>query len=106
LEYNPLRWRGPCAIDHDGEYIAIENEGFINPESDSTIKTKSTLVANKEGIYNFLNHSVFEGSLLVFRDSEDMVDMEPTFLIFRLNILMIDAVQAGCHSFRILEEVL
>jgi hypothetical protein len=33
----------------DGEYIAIENEGFIDSKSEATIKTKPTFVANKEG---------------------------------------------------------
>jgi hypothetical protein len=54
----------------DGEYIAIENEGFIDPKSETTIRTTPTFVANKEGKYKFLNHGVFVGSLRGSPDSE------------------------------------
>ena len=59
----------------DGEYTAIENEGFIDSKSEATIRTKPTFVANKEGKYKFLNHGVFVGSLCGAPDAEDMVDI-------------------------------
>ena len=59
----------------DGEYIAIENEVFIDSKFEATIKTKPTFVANKEGKYSFLNHGVFVGSLYRLPDSKDMVDI-------------------------------
>lgn len=47
----------------DGEYIAIENEGLLQPDGDSFIKTTPRFTADENGSYAWLNHGVYVGSL-------------------------------------------
>jgi hypothetical protein len=59
----------------DGEFIAIENEGLIDPGSESIIKTKPTFRANNDGKYRNLNHGVYVGELSATPDVKDSVDI-------------------------------
>lgn len=59
----------------DGEFIAIENEGLIDPNSESVIKTKPTFVANNTGKYRDLNHGVYVGELSATPDTKDSIDI-------------------------------
>jgi hypothetical protein len=47
---------------NDGEWIAIENEGLIGPNSQAVIKTVSKFMANWTGKYSYLNHDVYVGA--------------------------------------------
>ena len=64
----------------DGEFIAIENEGLIDPNSESVIKTKPTFMANNTGKYRDLNHGVYVGELSETPNTKDSVDI----VIYRL----------------------
>ncbi|HEX3053781.1 MAG TPA: DUF3237 domain-containing protein [Aggregatilineaceae bacterium] len=59
----------------DGEYIAIENEGVIEWNSEATIKTRPTFAANVTGKYRNLNCGVYVGELSVTPDEKDSVDI-------------------------------
>lgn len=59
----------------DGEFIAIENEGLIDPTSESVIKTKPTFNANATGKYRDLNHGVYVGELSRTSGAKDSVDI-------------------------------
>jgi hypothetical protein len=59
----------------DGEYIAIENEGVIEWNSEATIKTRPTFVANAAAKYRDLNWGVYVGELSVSPDEKDSVDI-------------------------------
>jgi hypothetical protein len=59
----------------DGEFIAIENEGLIDPNSESVIKTKPTFMANNTGKYRDLNHGVYVGELSATPNTSDSVDI-------------------------------
>jgi hypothetical protein len=59
----------------DGEFIAIENEGLIDPGSETVIKTKPTFKANNAGKYRALNHGVYVGELSGTPDVQDSVDI-------------------------------
>lgn len=48
----------------DGEYIAIENEGILDSDSDAFIKTTPRFIADEHGNYGWLNHGVYVGSLV------------------------------------------
>lgn len=47
----------------NGEYIAIENEGYIGNEQNTVIVTVPHFTANEEGQYSWLNYGVYTGSL-------------------------------------------
>lgn len=47
----------------DGEYIAIENDGKIRFDGQSTIKTTPRFQADDKGKYAWLNFGVYVGSL-------------------------------------------
>lgn len=64
----------------DGEYIAIENEGVFNSNSDSIIKTIPKFQANLEGKYSDLNFGAYVGELKATPDTTDSVDI----VIYRL----------------------
>jgi hypothetical protein len=64
----------------DGEFIAIENEGMIEPNSPSVIKTVPRFMANMEGNYHYLNHGVYAGELSATLGVQDRVDI----VIYRL----------------------
>jgi hypothetical protein len=59
----------------DGEFIAIENEGLIDPGTESVIKTKPTFNANNAGRYRDLNYGVYVGELSGTPDVKDNVDI-------------------------------
>ncbi len=59
----------------DGEFIAIENEGLIDPNSETVIKTKPTFMANSTGEYRDLNHGVYVGELSETPNEKDSVDI-------------------------------
>jgi hypothetical protein len=59
----------------DGEFIAIENEGLIDPNSNVVIKTKPTFMANTTGKYRDLNHGVYVGELSGTPNAKDSVDI-------------------------------
>jgi hypothetical protein len=59
----------------DGEFIAIENEGWIEPGSQAVIKTVPRFMANTEGKYAFLNHGVYAGELSATPGVQDSVDI-------------------------------
>ncbi len=65
---------------NDGEYIAIENEGLIVPNSETRIKTRPTFAANVTGKYSDLNGGVYVGELSATPDVSDSVDI----VIYRL----------------------
>jgi hypothetical protein len=60
---------------NDGEFIAIENEGLIAPNSDAVIKTRPTFMANSRGKYRDLNHGVYVGELYGTPNAKDSVDI-------------------------------
>lgn len=64
----------------DGEYIAIENEGWIARDSAATIKTRPTFAASLTGQYHHLNSGVYVGELTAPSDVRDAVDI----VIYRL----------------------
>lgn len=47
----------------DGEYIAIENEGYLDPSHRATIRTQPTFQASNTGKYQYLNYGVYVGEL-------------------------------------------
>ena len=59
----------------DDEYIAIENEGILNPSDNPRIRTKPTFQANSSGKYCHLNSGVYVGELAVTPGVEDSVDI-------------------------------
>jgi hypothetical protein len=59
----------------DGEFIAIENEGLLAPNSAAVIKTKPTFMANTAGKYSYLNHGVYVGELYGTPNAKDSVDI-------------------------------
>lgn len=46
-----------------GEYIAIENEGYIAQGQDAVIATVPRFTADENGAYGWLNYGVYVGSL-------------------------------------------
>jgi hypothetical protein len=64
----------------DGEFIAIENEGLIAPNSTAKIKTRPTFVVDANGKYRDLNHGVYVGELSFMPATPDSVDI----VIYRL----------------------
>ena len=64
----------------DGEYIAIENEGWIALGSQTVFKTVPRFMANMKGKYAFLNHGVYAGELSATPGVQDSVDI----VIYRL----------------------
>ncbi len=65
-------------VTDDGEFFAIENEGWIDFSHDSMIRTKPTFSANKDGRYCFLNEGVYVGSL------EPVSDEQVNIVIYKL----------------------
>ena len=59
----------------DGEYIAIENEGLIDRNSETIIKTRPTFAADATGKYCHLNCGVYVGDLSATPDAKDSVDI-------------------------------
>ena len=59
----------------DGEFIAIENEGLIGPDSETVIKTKPTFSANNAGRYRDLNYGIYVGELAGTPGARDSVDI-------------------------------
>ncbi|HEY5157080.1 MAG TPA: DUF3237 domain-containing protein [Anaerolineales bacterium] len=59
----------------DGEFIAIENEGLIDPSLESVIKTKATFMANNDGKYSYLNHGIYVGELAGTPNAKDSVEI-------------------------------
>lgn len=47
----------------DGEYIDVQNEGYIKTDVDSRIKTRPCFKADMNGKYSWLNHGVYVASL-------------------------------------------
>jgi hypothetical protein len=66
---------------NDGEFIIIENEGLIKPDTESVIKTSPRFTANCDGKYKFLNHGVYVGELASTPDAQGSVDI----VIYRMN---------------------
>lgn len=62
-------------VTDDGEYIAIENEGVIDFQSGSVIKTRPTFQASQAGRYAFLNEGVYVGSLEGDPETRDQVNI-------------------------------
>jgi hypothetical protein len=60
---------------NDSEWIAIENEGLIGPDSQAVIKTVPKFMANQTGKYRFLNHGVFVGELSAIPGAQNSVDI-------------------------------
>jgi hypothetical protein len=59
----------------DGEYIAIENEGMIDPNAEARIKTRPTFAADTTGKYRHLNCGVYVGELSATPGVQDSVDI-------------------------------
>jgi hypothetical protein len=59
----------------DGEFIAIENEGLIDPNLETVIKTKPTFMANNTGKYRDLDHGIYVGELSGTPNAKDSVDI-------------------------------
>lgn len=59
----------------DGEFIAIENEELIDPDSEMVITTKPIFSANKTGEYHDLNCGVYVGELAGTPDTKDRIDI-------------------------------
>ena len=64
----------------DGEFIAIENEGLIDPGSPAVIKTVPRFMASDEGKYRDLNSGLYVGELSATSDLRDSVDI----IIFKM----------------------
>jgi len=64
----------------DGEFIAIENEGLIDPKAETVIKTKPTFDANNNGKYRDFNYGVYVGELTGTPGVKEIVDI----VIYRL----------------------
>jgi hypothetical protein len=60
---------------NDGEFIAIENEGLIAPNSTAKIKTRPTFVVDTNGKYRDLNFGVYVGELWFVPDTPDSVNI-------------------------------
>lgn len=48
---------------YDEEFIAVENEGVLEKDSDARIKTVPTFTVDENGRYAWLNKGVYVGSL-------------------------------------------
>ena len=59
----------------DGEFIAIENEGWIDPTATTVIKTRPTFSAGNAGKYSALNSGVYVGELMPTPGADDRVDI-------------------------------
>ncbi|MBN2502399.1 MAG: DUF3237 domain-containing protein [Anaerolineales bacterium] len=59
----------------DGEFIAIENEGLIDPTAAAVIKTKPTFSASSTGKFCDLNSGVYVGELVPTPGADDSVDI-------------------------------
>jgi hypothetical protein len=59
----------------DGEFIAIENEGILNSNSNSIIKTAPKFQANLAGKYSELNFGTYVGELKATPNATDSVDI-------------------------------
>lgn len=59
----------------DGEYIAIENEGWFERATEAVIKTKPTFQANSSGPYHHLNYGVYVGELAPSPGGEPSVEI-------------------------------
>lgn len=59
----------------DGEYIAIENDGVMDPNREAVIKTRPTFAVDSNGRYRELNHGVYVGELIVTPGAQDSVDI-------------------------------
>ncbi len=66
---------------NDGEYIAIENEGFFESSTEAVIKTKPTFQADTSGKYHYLNYGVFVGALNASSETNDSVEI----IIYKLH---------------------
>ena len=64
----------------NGEYIAVENEGFLGNGQDPCIKTVPKFKADENGAYAWLNYGVYVGKL---EAGEKPWQVEIT--VFRLN---------------------
>lgn len=64
----------------DGEFIAIENEGYLNSNFNSVIKTTPKFQANLTGKYGDLNFGTYAGELKATPNATDSVDI----VIYRL----------------------
>lgn len=64
----------------DGEFIVIENEGYLNSISNSIIKTTPKFQANLAGKYGELNFGTYAGELNATPNATDSVDI----VIYRL----------------------
>jgi hypothetical protein len=64
----------------DGEFIAIENEGYLNSNSNSIIKTTPKFQTNVAGKYGELNFGTYVGELTATPDATDSVDI----IIYRM----------------------
>ena len=60
---------------NDGEYIVVENEGFIAMDSASRIKTSPSFIADQNGKYHSLNHGSYVGELEASSADENSVDI-------------------------------
>lgn len=59
----------------DGEYIAIENEGWFDKSVDAVIKTKPSFQADRNGKYHYLNYGVYVGELAPTPGADDSVEI-------------------------------
>ena len=59
----------------DGEFIAIENEGLIDPNLGTVIKIKLTFEASNAGKYRDINCGVYAGELAGTPDAKDSIDI-------------------------------
>jgi hypothetical protein len=60
---------------NDGEFIAIENEGLIDPTAAAVIKARPTFSASNTGKYSALNTGVYVGELVPTPGVDDSVDI-------------------------------
>jgi len=60
---------------NDGDYIAIENEGYFESSTETVIKTKPTFQTDTSGKYHYLNYGVFVGELNVTHGIDDSVEI-------------------------------
>lgn len=65
----------------DGEFIAIENEGLLDSNTVSVIKTTPTFQANVLGKYGDLNYGTYVGELCATPNTNDSVEIT----IYRMN---------------------
>jgi hypothetical protein len=57
----------------DGEYISVENEGYLESGKDNKIITTPSFQASEDGKYGWLNYGVYVGSLEAGKTKMDVL---------------------------------